>query len=658
MTTKLLLCSCAGTQQPDKAAIASATGLACSRVHTELCGQEAGVVAEALSAGETIVACGQETAFFETLAEDAGAERPLMVDIRDRAGWSADKADKTPKTAALLALARLGPAPEKTMDVVSEGICLVLGRAAVALPAAETLADALSVTCVTTDAPDLTPSGTRRFDAHQGRIRSATGSLGRFEVVFDGFSAAAPPGRGALALAAPRDRARSSCDVILDLTGGAPLFPAHEKRDGYLRADPGDPNAVWRAIFAASQLVGTFEKTLHVALEATLCAHSRAGQEACRRCLDLCPTGAITPDGEHVSIDPAICAGCGACAAACPAEAITADAPPSAHVFAQLSAAGRASQAAGGERARLLVHDPQHGGEMIALSARLGRGLPADVIPLETPALAGFGHAEIMVAIASGFASVDILVGPKADRAAIEAQVALAGAMLDGLGRGAGRVRMIEPVDPDALSDLLFDAATSASATAIEVPTILALGGRRDATRLAASALAVEADMTIPLPDGAPYGAVVVDGDACTLCLACAGLCPSGALRDHPDMPMLKFNEKACLQCNLCVSVCPEDAISLRPQLDLSNAALGETVMKEEEPYPCIECGALFGVKSTVERIVAKLEDAHPMFLGSDKARLIRMCDDCRVKAQYHEEAVPFFMGHRPRPRTAEDLQD
>ena len=30
---------------------------------------------------------------------------------------------------------------------------------------------------------------------------------------------------------------------------------------------------------------------------------------------------AITPAGEHVTIDPMICAGCGACAAACPSPA-------------------------------------------------------------------------------------------------------------------------------------------------------------------------------------------------------------------------------------------------------------------------------------------------------------------------------------------------
>ncbi|MCP6275009.1 4Fe-4S binding protein, partial [Klebsiella pneumoniae] len=73
---------------------------------------------------------------------------------------------------------------------------------------------------------------------------------------------------------------------------------------------------------------------------------------------------------------------------------------------------------------------------------------------------------------------------------------------------------------------------------------------------------------------GAPYGAVLVDREACTLCMSCAGLCPTGALLDNPDSPELSFREEACIQCGLCANVCPEDAIRLEPRLDLSDAAL------------------------------------------------------------------------------------
>ena len=403
----------------------------------------------------------------------------------------------------------------------------------------------------------------------------------------------------------------------------------------------------------ASTLVGTFEKPLHVSLDASLCAHSRARQTGCTRCLDLCPTGAISPDGDAVSVDPLVCAGCGACSAACPSGAISYDAPPPGHVFAQLRTAAAACREAGGGAPRLLVHDPDHGREMIALSARYGRGLPADVIPLEVPALAAFGHAEALAALAVGFAAVDLLAGPKADRDAVAAQLALGEAIAAETGV-PGRVRLLEPVDPEALSDALYAAAPAA----LEIEPILPLGGRREVMRLSARALAGGAAAPIPLPEGAPYGAVLVDAEACTLCLSCVSLCPSAALTDNPDQPQLRFQEDACLQCGLCRNICPENAIALEPRLDLSDAALGQQVLHEEEPFACIECGALFGVKSTIERIVEKLEGKHAMFTNSDNARLIRMCDDCRVKAQYHSEAQPFFVGHRPAVRTTDDYRN
>ena len=90
---------------------------------------------------------------------------------------------------------------------------------------------------------------------------------------------------------------------MLDLSGGAPLFSAPDLRDGYLRADPGDPAAVLRAVLKARDLVGTFDKPRYITFTEDLCAHSRSRIVGCHRCLDLCPTGAITPNGDHVAID-------------------------------------------------------------------------------------------------------------------------------------------------------------------------------------------------------------------------------------------------------------------------------------------------------------------------------------------------------------------
>jgi hypothetical protein len=67
-----------------------------------------------------------------------------------------------------------------------------------------------------------------------------------------------------LEFGASRNGARSNCDIILDLTGGTALFPAGDLRDGYLRADPGNPAAVLQAVLEARDLVGTFEKPRYI----------------------------------------------------------------------------------------------------------------------------------------------------------------------------------------------------------------------------------------------------------------------------------------------------------------------------------------------------------------------------------------------------------
>ncbi len=643
MVKSVILCDCDGSQPIEADRIATACGIRCSRVHSALCTTGLDAAARAIEGGDAIIACTQERAVFRDLAQELGVEAPGFVDLRDRAGWSDEAARAAPKMAALVAEALL-PAPEvPALDVVSEGVCLIAGPGAVVEPLARRLNGPLTVTALFTDGADLPVE--RDFDVARGRLARVTGALGGFDIRIDALQQVIPGGRGAFRLTDPRDGGRAQCDIVIDLTGGAPLVPAPEKREGYLRADPRDPLAVERLAALAVQLVGTFEKPLHVRLEETLCAHSRAGQAGCSRCLDNCPTGAITPAGDHVAIDPMICAGCGGCAAVCPSTAITHEAPPLAHLLQRMQTLARTFRAAGGENPRLLVHDA-HGGRMIALAARFGRGLPAAVIPMQLPVVSGFGHAEMLAALAHGFASVTVLVSPTTERDALLRELALAEAIA-----GPGCVALLDESDPDAMAGMLYAAESPPALT----DPVLPMGNRRQVARLAAQALNPDAVAPLPLPEGAPYGAVQVDTDACTLCLACVSLCPSGALLDNPDRPQLRFQEDACLQCGICAATCPEAAITLTPRLDLSAEALEQRILNEEEPFACVECGRLFGVKSTIDRIMEKLAGTHPMFATSAQARMIQMCDDCRVNARFHSEDTPFAAGEPRRPRTTDD---
>lgn len=640
MVKPLITCDCSGTQTLDTEALSQATGLDVRPACSALCTTQIEHAAGALTEGDALFCCTQEERLFEALADELDRPAPAVLDLRDRAGWSADPAPKLAKMSALIAESQIQADPPKTRDVISEGVCLILGPEEVALSAAEQLKDFLGVT-VLLERSNTLPD-TRDYDVVMGKLRGAKGALGQFEVTIDALQQRDPGGRG-VNLTAPQDGGRSPCDIILDLRGDSPLFPAPEKREGYLRADPGHAPAVSAAVLAASHMVGTFEKTLYVRAEPLLCAHSRAEQTGCTNCLDLCPTGAITPAGDHVSIDPMICAGCGACSATCPSGAISYDAPAVDLTMRRVQTLAKAYRDIAQSAPRLVVSD-SHGSEMIRMSARHGKGLPADVIPMEVPAVNLFGHAEMVAALAAGFASVTLIPGRGTDRDPLAVQADLARAI-----GGETSVIILDTSDPDQMDEVLYGETAPAACAQPVRP----MGTRRQITRQAAKALNPGVE-SLALPQDAPYGAVLVDNDACTLCLSCVSLCPSGALGDNPDAPQLRFQEDACLQCGLCSTVCPENAITYEPRLDLTETALSQTVLNEEEPFACIECGSLFGVKSTIERITEKLA-AHSMYQNPDALKMIQMCDDCRVNAQFHAQNNPFEGKERPRPRTTED---
>ena len=219
------------------------------------------------------------------------------------------------------------------------------------------LEDHLDVTVLIKPPADVAPPRVTEFPVVKGTIRSAKGHLGAFELTVDDYAQPAPSSRGALAFGAARDGAVSRCDLVLDLSGGAPLFPAPDLRDGYLRADPGDPAAVLQAVLKARDLVGTLRQAalrhLHRRpLRAFALEHRRL-----HRCLDLCPTGAIAPAGDHVAIDAHICAGCGQCAAVCPTGAASYALPPADALMRRLRALLTTYREAGGTQPVVLLHD-------------------------------------------------------------------------------------------------------------------------------------------------------------------------------------------------------------------------------------------------------------------------------------------------------------
>src|SRR5215211_758378 len=356
--SRLLICSCEKTMPLD----AEAIGRGCTAKLTQanqLCGLDLDRFKEALAEGLPItVACTQEAPLFREVAENFPEAQLTFVNIRETGGWSKGAAAAGPKAAALIAAAGEDMPPISLVTLESSGVALIYGRDEIAIEAAQRLADRLDITVLLTRPGEVTPRRTNEFPVLKGTIRNARGHLGQFELAIDDYALPSPSSRAKLVFGPSRNGATSTCDLILDLSGGIPLFPAHELRPGYLRADPRDKAAVERAIFEAANLVGEFDKPRFIRFTPSLCAHSRSKITGCTRCLDLCPTGAIAPAGDHVRIDAAVCAGCGACAAACPTGAAAYALPPTDALVRRLRTLLSAYAQAGGlDHPVILFHD-------------------------------------------------------------------------------------------------------------------------------------------------------------------------------------------------------------------------------------------------------------------------------------------------------------
>jgi len=656
----VLICSCEDTMPPDGDAVRRA----CRGTVIEgrqFCRAELERFRKAAADAETlVVACTQEAPLFREVASEVEGSAPLsFVNIRETGGWSRDAAKAGPKMAALIA-AVAEPAPDiPFVPMTSEGITLIYGRDEQAIEAANLLKDQLDVTVLIRPDAKLAPSRVTEFPVVKGVVRAAKGYLGAFEITVDDYAAPNPSSRAEFEFGHGRNGATSRCDIFIDLSGDSSLFPAGDLRDGYLRADPRDPATVLRAVLKARDLTGTFDKPRYITFSEELCAHSRSRIVGCRRCLDLCPTGAIAPAGDHVAIDAHICAGCGQCAAACPTGAASYALPPSDALLRKLRVLLGTYREAGGKQGVVMFHDAEHGLALIEALARHGNGLPANVLPVEVNEITQVGLEAVAAAHAYGASAVRLLTRAKArhDIAGLKKTIELAQPILTELGFAGARVEAIETDDPDELDEALR--GIGSLDPTLKPATFVPTGNKREVMRLALRELHAAAPSPIdivPLPEGAPFGTIEVRVEGCTLCLSCVSACPTGALSDDPERPVLRFAEDACVQCGLCKATCPEKVISLKPQIDFRAATALARVIKQEEPAECIRCGKPFGVKSSVERVVAKLEGKHWMFKDSKKRLdVIHMCEDCRVAVMAEEQFDPFGAPKRPPVRTTED---
>ncbi len=500
---------------------------------------------------------------------------------------------------------------------------LVVGAPASALRLARRLRNLTDVVAVLDEpfAADAVPRGTR---AVRGRISALTGHLGRFEATLDEpVGERAAPARTAVAIP-------DHFDLVIDMLP-TPLIDLQLPPLGYLRVARGtDPSAVFEAL---PRLRGEIKKPRYVSFEPKLCVHARRSTRGCERCLATCPAGALSSDQDVVALDPYRCRGCGACSAACPTGALSFESPPAPAVRAGLQAALEAYAAAGGTDPCIAFCPARPDVDALAM---LQRSCGERLVPLTVEAPAAIGLDVVLQALLGGAAEVVTVLGtgtPPATREAAGRQLALAHALLAGIGHEPGRVLLYPGADPPP--EPQTGAAASASAQRPEGAT----GSAREALLDAVAGLGAERGDPIPLPPGAPFGGIEVDSDRCTLCAACVTLCPTRALSSSQDGGVLEFAEQRCVQCGLCERGCPERAIELVPRLLPDPAARrSRRALHRARLAACVECARPFLPQVLLERSLALLGGAEAADEG--QRRLLQTCPTCRANATLEAQTV------------------
>jgi ferredoxin len=257
--------------------------------------------------------------------------------------------------------------------------------------------------------------------------------------------------------------------------------------------------------------------------------------------------------------------------------------------------------------------------------------LPARVIPFEVHHVASVGLDVWLAALAHGASQIAVLMsGAEAPqyREALEREMGFVETIAQALGYQGTHLKVI---DAPALETVLW---SWTPALGVRVPATFALtGDKRSTTDLAIDHLARHAPVPqreIALPAGAPFGTIAVNRDACTMCLACVGACPVGAILDNQQAPQLSFIETKCVQCGICAATCPEHAITLEPRLSLAPEARQPRVINEAVVIHCVSCGKPLGTEKMIAGMLAKLA-GHSMFAAPGALDRLKMCADCRV---------------------------
>ncbi len=152
----LILCSCDSSLKYDPE-VFKRQGFDDVILIDQLCGNDLDVAVAALTQRDQVVfACEQQSQIFDQLTEELHLENALkasldLIDLRDRAGWTAQGRERIicrGQTTSAFGRRDSRSTWHKVREITSSGTCLIIAKNSDVLSFAETLGEELAVTCV------------------------------------------------------------------------------------------------------------------------------------------------------------------------------------------------------------------------------------------------------------------------------------------------------------------------------------------------------------------------------------------------------------------------------------------------------------------------------------------------------------------------------
>ncbi|RXJ66321.1 4Fe-4S ferredoxin [Halarcobacter ebronensis] len=391
------------------------------------------------------------------------------------------------------------------------------------------------------------------------------------------------------------------------------------KDEGSKQSGVYDPNksTINDVITTLRENCQNYEYRNYISYDSNICQYHERRDEVCAKCVEVCPTVAITKidDKRHLEFSDIDCLGCGGCVSVCPSGAIDYN-PTNKDAIFELALNFKDTHP-------LIVSENMN---LQETNVSLKEG----VLPLKIEG-GKFLDELSLLTFSQVSSSQVIFYNDELSKGTLEAIRILNEIYQKKYSKDAVLVATNESELQEAINKVTF---VENSFFSFNQQTMR----KREAFSYRVSHIVGEEDLgVVETGPNIHYGLIKVNEDKCTLCLSCVGACNVDALIADAKTFELRVNPSLCTACGYCVASCAEeDCLSIKQDvINLNPMFFKENVLAKDKLFACIECGKEFATTKAIEKVATVMK---PFFASNPtKLKTLYCCEDCKAKLMIKE---------------------